>query len=89
MGLSMTLYWALPEVFPAPPTVESIASMVKRVHAFLTELRQTDAENVLVVCHGGIIRVLSGCLEGRKNGIKWRPKPKNTELRVYELDNFK
>ncbi len=89
MGPRMTLYWALPEVFPAPETVETVASMVARSRAFLADLQQTDYENVLVVCHGGIIRALSGCLEGRKNGIKWRPKPKNTEVRCYETENRK
>ena len=36
---------------------------------------------------GGIIRALRGYLEERKNGIKWRPKPKNCEIRVYEYKN--
>ena len=40
MGLPMTLYWALPEVFPAPSTVETIRSMTNRSHAFLKELEQ-------------------------------------------------
>ena len=84
MGIRMTLYWALPEVFPAPQTVETIASMTARSSSFLKELEQKDYENVLVVCHGGIIRALCGYLEGRRNGIKWRPKPKNCEIRVYE-----
>ena len=87
MGLRMTLYWALPEIFPAPKSVETVASMVARSSAFLKELEQKDYENVLVVCHGGIIRALCGYLEDRKNGIKWRPKPKNCEVRVYEAGN--
>lgn len=85
MGLFMTLYWALPEVFPAPKTVENIPSMVKRSSAFLKDLEQKEYENVLVVCHGGIIRALCGYLEHRKNGILWRPKPHNCEMRVYEV----
>ncbi len=84
MGPAMTLYWAWPEVIPAPKTVEPVASMVARSRAFLQELEQQDYENVLVVCHGGIIRALCGYLEDRKNGIKWRPKPHNCEIRVYE-----
>ena len=84
MGLFMTLYWALPEVFPAPKTVETIASMTARSSSFLEELEQKDYQNVLVVCHGGIIRALCGYLEDRPNGIKWRPKPHNCEIRVYE-----
>lgn len=84
LGIPMTLYWALPEVFPAPATVETIASMTGRSHAFLKELEQKPYENVLVVCHGGIIRALCGYMEDRKNGILWRPKPHNCEIRVYE-----
>lgn len=84
MGLRMTLYWALPEIFPAPKTVETVASMRSRSSSFLKDLEEKGYENVLVVCHGGIIRALCGYLEGRRNGIKWRPKPKNCEIRVYD-----
>ena len=84
LGLGMTLYWALPEVFPAPRTVETIASMVRRSSSFLQDLEKQSFENVLVSCHGGIIRVLCGYLEGRPKGILWRPKPHNCEFRIYE-----
>ncbi len=84
MGPKMTLFWALPELFPAPATVESVASMVARSHEFLKELEGKDYENVLVTCHGGIIRALKGYLEDQPNGIKWRPKPKNCEVVIYE-----
>ena len=87
LGPSMTLYWALPEVFPAPKTVESISSMVGRSRDFLQELESKDYENVLAVCHGGILRALCGYMEDRKNGIKWRPKPHNCEVRIYESVN--
>lgn len=85
LGLKMTLYWLLPEVFPAPKTVETIASMRERTSSFLDELKTKNYENVLIVCHGGIIRALCGYLEHRKNGIKWRPKPHNCEIRIYDL----
>ena len=84
MGPAMTLYWVCPEIFPCPKTVETISQMVKRSSAFLKELEQKEYENVLVVCHGGIIRALCGYLEDRSSGIKWRPKPHNCEIRVYE-----
>ena len=85
LGIRMSLYWALPEVFPAPKGVENIKSMVNRTREFLDELKQKDYENVLLVCHGGIIRAICGNLEGRRKGIKWRPKPQNCEIRVYEI----
>lgn len=84
MGPFMTLYWACPEVFPAPKSVETVASMVERSASFLKELEQKEYENVLVACHGGIIRALCGYLEDRPNGIMWRPKPHNCEIRIYE-----
>lgn len=89
MGLFMTLYWALPEVFPAPKGVETIRSMVERSSSFLRELEEKGYENVLISCHGGIIRALCGYLEDKKNGILWRPKPHNCEIRVYESVNGK
>ncbi len=89
MGPAMTLYWAFPEVFPAPESVETIASMVERSSSFLREIEQKDYENVLVACHGGIIRALSGYLSDQKNGIEWRPKPHNCEIRIYESDHGK
>lgn len=89
MGIKMTLYWALPELFPAPRGVETVASMRRRSAEFLSELEEKEYENVLVVCHGGIIRALCGYLEDRKNGIKWRPKPHNCEIRIYESKNGK
>lgn len=84
MGIKMYAYWLLPEVFKNPKDVESIESMVTRSHGFLKELEQKNYENVLIVCHGGIIRVISGYLEDKKFKIKWRPKPHNCEIRIYE-----
>jgi len=84
LGLHMTLYWMFPEFVPAPKGVETIDTMVKRSREFLKEIEQKEYENVLIVCHGGIIRALCGYLEDRKSGVRWRPKPKNCEVRVYE-----
>ncbi len=82
LGIRMSLYWACPEIFPAPKSVESIDAMVTRAHGFLKELETKDYENVLIVCHGGIMRVLCGYFEGRP--FVWRPKPKNCEIRMFQ-----
>ncbi len=87
LGPAMNLYWVLPEIFPAPKTVETVKSMTARSASFLKELEAKDYDNVLVVCHGGIIRALKGYLEDKKNGIVWRPRPRNCEVRVYESLN--
>lgn len=89
LGLKMTAYWALPEVFPRPKSVESIDSMNQRSHSFLKELESKNYENVLIVCHGGIIRSLCGYLSDQKNGVLWRPKPHNCEIRVYRSEKGK
>ena len=83
-GLPMMLYWSFPEVFKAPEGVETIQEMIDRTSSFLRELEQKEYENVLVACHGGIIRPIRGYLEDKKNGIIWRPRPKNCETFVYE-----
>lgn len=85
LGLAMTSYWLLPELLSAPSSVETIRSMKERAESFVQDLEQKDYDNVLIVCHGGIMRVLSGCLAGRKNGLMWRPKPRNCEIRVFEI----
>lgn len=84
LGPWMTAFWTLPEVIPAPRGVETIRSMVERSASFLRELEEKPYENVLVVCHGGIIRALAGYLTDRKSGIVWRPHPHNCEIRVYD-----
>lgn len=85
LGPWMTAYWVLPEIIPAPKNVENIKSMVTRSKSFFEDLKKKDYENVLIVCHGGIIRALCGVLEHRFKGLKWRPRPKNCEVRKYEL----
>lgn len=99
MGIPLSLHWILPEVFPAPATVESIASMKERSVSFLKELEALEEErerngekpweNVLVACHGGIMRTLTGYLDDRRTGLWWRPKPHNCETRVFETNHGK
>lgn len=84
MGIRMTLYWRFPEFFKAPDTVETVESMKERSHSFLKELEKKDYKTVLVACHGGILRPLCGYLLDKRNGLYWRPKPKNCEVRVFE-----
>lgn len=89
LGPAMTLYWLLPTILPCPKSVETIASMKKRSSSFLHELEQKDYENVLVVCHGGIMRALCGYMMDKKSGVMWYPKPHNCEIRVFESVNGK
>ena len=83
MGPAMTGYWMFPKLFPVPATVESIDSMKRRAASFLSELETKDYENVLVACHGGIMRALCGYLDEAPDGLHWE-RAKNCEIRVYE-----
>lgn len=85
LPLKMSLYWAFPEIFKAPESVETVKQMVSRSREFIGDLKKQPYENVLVVCHGGIIRAICGVLENKRLGIKWRPRPKNCEIRKYEI----
>ncbi len=86
-GPAMMAYWTFPEVFPAPEGVETIKHMRERTASFIEDLKKKDYENVLVACHGGIIRPIRGYLENKKSGIIWRPRPKNCEIFVYQCEN--
>ena len=84
LGFKLTSYWLLPEIFSAPYSVETVQEMIDRSHSFLKELESKDYDNVLVVCHGGIMRPMCGYLQNVKRGFIWRPKPVNCEIRVFE-----
>ena len=88
MGPAMTLYWMFPKVFPVPDTVETLDSMKARASSFLRELESRDYENVLVACHGGIMRALCGYLDEAPDGLHWE-RAKNCEIRVYEYKDGK
>lgn len=86
LGPKMTFYWLLPEFLPSPATVEPLSSMIARSSSFLQDLEKKDYDNVLVVCHGGIMRTLCGYLKHSPKGIMWRPKPHNCEIRVFDTE---
>ncbi|MBR2728919.1 MAG: histidine phosphatase family protein [Lachnospiraceae bacterium] len=88
MGPAMAAYWAFPRRFPAPPTVENLDSMRDRAASFLRDLERKDYDNVLVACHGGIMRALCGRLEEAPDGLYWK-RAANCEIRVYEYKNGK
>lgn len=88
MGPAMTAYWILPRFFPAPATVESLDSMRARASSFLRELETMEYDNVLVACHGGIMRALCGYLDDAPDGLHWK-RALNCEIRVYEYRDGK
>ena len=86
MSPAMTAYWMMPKRFPTPPTVESIDSMKERASSFLRELETKDYDNVLIACHGGIMRALCGYLDEAPDGLHWE-RAKNCEIRVYDYSD--
>ena len=85
LGLEMWSFWLLPTIFKEPATVESIEHMKKRAHSFIDDLSKKNYQNVLISCHGGIMRVLCGILGHKKHELMWNPKPKNCEIREFTL----
>lgn len=88
LGPAMTAYWTFPKHFPVPHTVETLGSMKSRAASFLQELETKDYDNVLVACHGGIMRALCGYLNEAPDGLHWK-RAKNCEIRVYEYKDGK
>ena len=88
MGPAMTLYWMFPKIFPVPDTVETLDSMKARASSFLRDLEKKEYENVLVACHGGIMRALCGYLDEAPDGLHW-DRAGNCEIRVYEYKEGK
>ena len=90
LGLPMFLFWAMPGIFPAPKTVEPISSLVSRTHACLDDIvkegQAHHCENILIACHGGTMRALSGYMLDKKSGYMWRPRAHNCEIRVFDAD---
>jgi alpha-ribazole phosphatase len=56
--------WASDVSTYRPGGGESVLQMAQRVHAFHADLLEVGAERVIVVCHGGTIRLLQACLKG-------------------------
>lgn len=88
LGPWMSLYWRYADYLPCPPTVEPLQSMRRRSASFLRDIERAGEacsyDNILVVCHGGIMRALIGYMEDAPHGVIWRPKLKNCEIRVFE-----
>jgi probable phosphoglycerate mutase len=60
-----------------PPAGESLRELYERVRAFMVELatREPDGD-VLVVTHGGVIRVAEACCRGTEvDDMTWDPVP--------------
>ena len=68
------------------PGGESMMDMAHRVYGLLEELRQSCAgKNVLLVCHGGVCRVIRTYFEDMTNEEYFHYSEENANVRTYEL----
>lgn len=90
VGPRMILFWAFPRIFRAPRTVEPMHSLVSRTSSFLDEALsdgwKNHYDNILIACHGGSMRALSGYMLGKKRGYVWKPSFRNCEICVFDAD---
>lgn len=64
---------------------ESFLEVVHRVYSFLDELKSTSYNNVLVVCHGGIIRAIHSYFNDVSNDDFYKMTTGNCEIKKYIL----
>lgn len=79
-----------PDLFVADPTGESYADVFARVEPFLKEVllpleQEKDLENVLVVCHGTVIRVFLTLIKQTRMEDFWKMKQPNCSINLVEL----
>lgn len=68
------------------PGGESMMDVAHRVYSLLEEIRETYAgKNVLLVCHGGVCRVIRTYFEDMTNEEYFHYSEENAAVREYEL----
>jgi len=69
--------------WPVPPNGEDPRALWRRVAAAVLDLHSTvDEGDVLVVCHGGVIRAVLGAARGFRLDQAWRVRVPHCGLRV-------
>lgn len=63
MSMPLNFYRSCPFPVPAPKTVESHPHMVERAESILNDIKALDCENILIGCHGAILRALRGVMD--------------------------
>lgn len=67
------------------PQGEKLFQVVQRVYNFLDEIEQTYAkQNILVVCHGGIVRIIHSYYHDMSNEELFSWLPENCCFQEYE-----
>jgi len=68
-----------------PPKGESFDDMIRRVNRAISLILSSDAERVLVICHGGTIRAAVVSLLGAPSSIAWRIRIDNCALFAVDV----
>lgn len=74
----------------APPKGESYVDFYNRIESFMGDLLAEEAENILIVTHGGVIRSILCYVLGGNMDYFWKFSSKNADISLikYEYDNL-
>ena len=68
------------------PGGESMMDVAHRIYGLLEDVkREYDGKNVLLVCHGGVLRLVRSYFEPMTNEEYFHYSPGNADIREYEL----
>lgn len=67
------------------PSGENFLEVIHRVYSLLDELKNSNYDNVLIVCHGGIIRAINSYFYDMSNDDFFNHNTKNCEIITYLL----
>lgn len=68
------------------PGGESMMDVAHRIYGLLEDVkREHDGKNVLLVCHGGVLRLVRSYFEPMTNEEYFHYSPGNADIREYEL----
>lgn len=85
-SLSLNFYRVCPFPISAPRTVESHKHMAERSESFLNDIKTLDCENILIGCHGAIIRALRGVMDDIPGKYYIYSYSKNCMIYLYTYD---
>ena len=67
------------------PGGETYLEVIHRVYSFLDDLKKTNYNCVLLVCHGAILRAINSYFHDMTNDDFFNYKTKNCQIDEYEL----
>ena len=68
------------------PGGESMMDVAHRIYGLLEDVkREHDGKNVLLVCHGGVLRLVRSYFEPMTNEEYFHYSPGNADIREYDL----